>query len=138
MIGAVNSERHKGDHFGACSICSLLQVIVRYLKYGIGVRFGFARKVYFTRMGTNALATHFTSVADPGCSFRILIFFSSRILIFFSSRIPDLTKTKKRRGKNMLSYLFCSPMFQEIVKYLIFSASTVKVFSQLTKNIRFL
>ncbi len=63
-----------------------------------------------------------TSVADPGCLFRI------PDPDFSPSRIPDpKTSTKERGEKNLLSYLFCSHKFHKIEKYLIFEMLKKKI-----------
>jgi hypothetical protein len=50
----------------------------------------------------------FSSVADPGCLSRILIFTHP------GSRIPDpKTATKERDEKNLLSYLFFEPLISQ-------------------------
>jgi hypothetical protein len=50
-----------------------------------------------------------TSVADPECLFRILIF------IHPGSRIKQ--QQQKRRGENLLSYLFCGQKYHKIENF---------------------
>jgi hypothetical protein len=54
----------------------------------MGVRFGFARKVYFTRMGTSALATLISPVLQ------------------IRDDIPDPTKTKRGEEKKICCLAF--------------------------------
>jgi hypothetical protein len=69
-----------------------------------------------------------TSVADPGCL--------SRILIFNPSRIPDLkTATKEMGEKNLLSYLFCSHKCHKLENYFIFGMRKKKL-AQFSKYYR--
>jgi hypothetical protein len=52
-------------------------------------------------------------VADPGCLSQI------RKIIHPVSRISD-PGSNNRRGKNMMSYFFCSHKYHKIVNYFIF------------------
>jgi hypothetical protein len=61
------------------------------------------------------LCTIVNSVADPGCSSRILIFTHP------GSRIPDpKTATKERDEKKNFQTIFCSHKFYKIVKLFYF------------------
>jgi hypothetical protein len=68
-----------------------------------------------------------SSVADPGCLSRILIFTH-----------PGSKNSNKRDGvkKNLLTYLFCSLKFHKIVNYFIFEVLKKKKLGQYSKNYR--
>ncbi len=76
-----------------------------------------------------AKMTHKSSVADPGCL--------SRILIFYPSRIPDPKTTMKDRGEKKFVFL---PFFGAInltkLNYFIFEMLKKKILGQFSKNYR--
>ncbi len=83
-----------------------------------------------------------TSVADPGCLSRILIFIhpGSRISDP-GSRISDPTTAPKDEGDTILSYLFCSHKYHKIVNNFIFKkvkkfflAQTLRIIILLTQK----
>jgi hypothetical protein len=82
-----------------------------------------------------SICSPFTSVADPGCLYRIPdVYPGSRIMIFTipdpGSRIPDpKTVTKERGKKNLLSYFFCSRKFHKIEYYVIFKMLKKKIWA---------
>jgi hypothetical protein len=82
------------------------------------------------RTGEQAEGISGSSVADPGCLSRILIFTHHR------SWIPD-TKiaTKERVEKKLLSYLICRHKFHKIENYFIFEMLKKKKFGPIFEEL---